>query len=294
VVIGAQVVASCGSQSLAVSPAVATIDQTGKLCVNANVSSTISGTITTSPAGVTPVTQVTSPWIVACSSGCSGGSSGITSGIVSAYILAPLGSLPVTQGVAVSLDQTDAAVLAGPPVTLVVSSATTSTYAVGSKPPWPSDTYGIPYVDVASITSGTVATSPTVITPVSGSINRTSDYPVGATPISASTSGTVSAFTVTLLGAPSQYTYLCGFSVRDNATAATTSAANITGIVSGTLYYLIWTAPLASGLGVSEELYQHCRPSSATSTNIVLTIPAPGSGGLATVDVWGYLKATYP
>ena len=55
VVIGAQVVSSCGTQSLAASPAIVTIDATGKLCVNSGGAGTqvVSGTVSIS--GTTPV-----------------------------------------------------------------------------------------------------------------------------------------------------------------------------------------------------------------------------------------------
>jgi hypothetical protein len=82
VVIGAQVVTSCGVGTLiTTNPGYLVTDTTGKLCVNATVSATatISGTIATSPATVTPVTQVTSPWVVNCTVGCSGSSSSTTS-----------------------------------------------------------------------------------------------------------------------------------------------------------------------------------------------------------------------
>jgi hypothetical protein len=236
VVIGAQVVASCGNQSLAVSPAILTVDTTGKLCTNAVVSATISGTISTSPVVVTPVSGV-GTFITSCNAGCSGSGGG--------------GS--VTQGT----------------VPWVIDSNTTS-----------SNLYN---AITSPIPAGTNAIG-----------NLVSQYPGGSTPITASTSGTTGAFSATLTGVTSGYTFLCGFSIRDNATAATTSAANITGIVGGTVYYLVWTAPLASGLGVSEEIYNPCRPSSATSTNIVINVPAPGSGGLSTLDAWGYTKASSP
>lgn len=59
---GAQVVTACGSGTLnTTQPAFVVVDQTGKLCVNATVSATISGTISTSPVVVSPVSVTTSP-----------------------------------------------------------------------------------------------------------------------------------------------------------------------------------------------------------------------------------------
>ncbi len=113
-------------------------------------------------------------------------------------------------------------------------------------------------------------------------------YPVGSTPYTASTTGTTTATTATLTGASSVTTYLCGFSIRANATSASTGDATVTGIISGTLHFTQWTAPAASGLGITEMVFMPCLPASTTSTSVAIVSAAPGSGGVVSVSAWGY------
>ena len=121
-----------------------------------------------------------------------------------------------------------------------------------------------------------------------GIVQQRSQYPATAVPYSNSATGTTAATTATLAGASSVTTYICGFSIRANATAAATGNATITGTISGTLNFTQWTAPLASGLGVTEEIFTPCLPASAANTSIAVVSAAPGSGGVVSVSVWGY------
>lgn len=118
--------------------------------------------------------------------------------------------------------------------------------------------------------------------------NLASQYPGGAVPITASTTGTTGATTATLAASASIKTYICGMSIRANATAAATNNATITGTVTGTLNFTQWTAPLASGLGVTEQIFNPCVPSSAINTGIAVISGAPGTGGVVSVSAWGY------
>lgn len=127
----------------------------------------------------------------------------------------------------------------------------------------------------------TVATNPLPVV-------QTSAYPNGATVITASATGTTAATTATLAGASSVTTYVCGFSIRANATAAVTGNATVTGTISGTLNFTQWTAPAASGVGVVEELFTPCVPASATNTAIAVVSAAPGTGGTVSVTAWGF------
>jgi hypothetical protein len=113
-------------------------------------------------------------------------------------------------------------------------------------------------------------------------------YPAGSTPITASATGTTTATTATLAANASLHTYICGFSIRANATAAATNNATVTGTVTGTLNFTQWTAPLASGLGVTEEVFSPCVISSAVNTGVAVVSGAPGSGGVVSVSAWGY------
>lgn len=134
------------------------------------------------------------------------------------------------------------------------------------------------------VSSGTCAAGDLV----QGNVGLTALYPSGATPITASATGTTAATTATLAAATSKTTYVCGFSIRANATAAATSEATVTGVITGTMSFLQWTAPLASGIGLVEERFLPCVPGSAANTGIAVVSAAPGSGGTVSVSAWGY------
>jgi hypothetical protein len=117
----------------------------------------------------------------------------------------------------------------------------------------------------------------------------TAPYPAGATPITATATGTTAATTATLAGVAAKTTFLCGFSIRANATAAATGNATVTGTITGTLNFTQWTAPLASGIGITEPpIGSVCIPASAVNTGIAVVSAAPGSGGTVSVTAWGY------
>ena len=113
--------------------------------------------------------------------------------------------------------------------------------------------------------------------------------PFGGIPVTASAVGTTGATAATLPAVANRTTYLCGFSIRANATAAATGNATVAGTVTGTLNFTQWTAPLASGAGIVEPSFGGmCIPASAVNTTIAVTSAAPGSGGTVSVSAWGY------
>jgi hypothetical protein len=122
--------------------------------------------------------------------------------------------------------------------------------------------------------------------PISGSL--TSQYPATAVPITASATGTTGATTATLTNVSGHTTYICGYSIRANATAATTVLDTVTGVITATMSSELWVAPLASGIGVDEQIFTPCIPASAVSTSIAVVSGAPGAGGLVSVKAWGY------
>lgn len=113
-------------------------------------------------------------------------------------------------------------------------------------------------------------------------------YPVGAVPYTATATGTTGATTATLAGAASVTTYICGFSIRANATAAATGNATVTGVITATLNFTQWTAPNASGLGITEMIFAPCIPASGTNQSVAVVSAAPGTGGVVSVTAWGY------
>jgi hypothetical protein len=123
---------------------------------------------------------------------------------------------------------------------------------------------------------------------IGGASPQTAPYPNGAVPITATATGTTGATTATLAASALVKTYLCGFAIRANATAAVTGNATVTGVITATMNFTQWTAPLASGLGLTEEAFIPCIPSSAINTAIAVVSAAPGTGGTVSVSAWGY------
>lgn len=147
----------------------------------------------------------------------------------------------------------------------------------------------------SSITTGTAGTPSAVVLSVQGvsggttiPVTQSNQYPVSAVPYTATATGTTGATTATLAGASSVTTYLCGFSIRANATAAATGNATVTGVITATLNFTQWTAPNASGLGITEMIFAPCIPASATNTSVAVVSAAPGTGGVVSVTAWGY------
>ena len=113
-------------------------------------------------------------------------------------------------------------------------------------------------------------------------------YPATGVPITASATGTTAATTATLTNVTGHTTYICGFSIRANATAAATGNATVTGTKTATMNFTQWTAPNASGLGVTEEVFAPCVPASGVSTSIAVVSAAAGTSGIVSVTAWGY------
>ena len=105
-----------------------------------------------------------------------------------------------------------------------------------------------------------------------------------------SATGTTAATAATLAKTTTTTTYICGFAIRANATAAVTGDATVTGTITGTLHFTQFTAPAASGIGTIEQRFTPCLPASAANTTIVVTSAAPGTGGVVSVAAWGDQK----
>lgn len=110
----------------------------------------------------------------------------------------------------------------------------------------------------------------------------------GATPVNISATGTTAATVATIPAVSGKTAFLCGFSVRSNATAAATGDITVVGVKTGTMTFKHFTAPVASGIGVTEPPLGICLPASAKNVAIVVTSPAAGSAGLMTVNAWGF------
>lgn len=113
-------------------------------------------------------------------------------------------------------------------------------------------------------------------------------YPSNAVPVTASATGTTGATTATLPASVFTRTWLCGFSILANATAAATGPAIVTGTIGGTLNFTQFTAPVASGIGTTGQTFLPCVPSSSPNQAIAVVSAAPGAGGTVSVTAWGF------
>lgn len=156
--------------------------------------------------------------------------------------------------------------LSGSPKTVTVGAALT---------PSPALTYGLS----AALPAG----SATI-----GNVGQVSDYPYGATPLTASATGTTAATTATLAGTTGKTTYICGYSIMTSATSATVVAPTITGVITGTLTLSQYVPANTGGVGTASQNFSKCIPASATNTGIAVVSGAAGSGGVTAVIAWGY------
>lgn len=126
--------------------------------------------------------------------------------------------------------------------------------------------------------------------PVSGTVTATvsvGPYPTGATPTTNSATGTTGATTATLAAASAKNTYLCGFTITSDATAAVAGTATVVGPVGGTMSF-IQNVGAATAAGILTQTFNPCIPSNAVNTAIVVNSVAAGVGGNTAVTVWGY------
>lgn len=193
-----------------------------------------------------------------CTSGSGGGGSA-----TNATIVAPL----AVSGSVKTLDDNSAAAL-----TALQAGATSALQTTGN-------------TSLATIATNTAAATPAGANAIGITGNG---YTSTQAPITASATGTTAATTATLAASASLKTYICWFSIRANATAAATANSTVTGTVTGTLNFTQWTAPLASGIGLTEMIFNPCIPSSAINTAIAVVSAAPGSGGVVSVSAGGF------
>lgn len=124
----------------------------------------------------------------------------------------------------------------------------------------------------------------------SDNVTLAQDVPFGATFVTSSNTGTTGATVATLGGAVGKTTFICGFDARANATAAVIGNLTIVGTISGTLNFTTFTVANTVALVPVTKDFSKCIPASATNTAIIVTHPAPGTGGIVSVAAWGYQK----
>jgi hypothetical protein len=139
----------------------------------------------------------------------------------------------------------------------------------------------------------TLATTAWLVTSKAPAVN----YQVLSQPIKAqvvSAGGGAQSNAATLAGATGQYTYIEGFDISGaGATAATVVEVTTTGL-SNNLKFEVpvaagVTAPFITNVPVYSVRFPTPIPSSATNTNIVVTLPSFGGGNTnASITVYGF------
>jgi hypothetical protein len=127
---------------------------------------------------------------------------------------------------------------------------------------------------------------------ITGAVTATSPatgggFPTGAIATTNTGTGTTGATIATLAAVAAKFTYICGFTISSDATAAIAGTATVVGTVGGTMSY-IQNVGSATAAGVLSQTFAPCIPSSAVNTAIVITSVAAGTGGNTAVTAWGY------
>lgn len=130
---------------------------------------------------------------------------------------------------------------------------------------------------------------PATLLPGTVTIGRVSPgYTTAQTPVTGSGTGTTGAVAGILPADAAKTNYLCGFSIRSNATAATTGNATVSGGISGTMSFTEQVPTNTTGIGLVEESFFPCIPASGVNVAFQATAVAAGSGGVTSVAIWGY------
>ncbi len=104
-----------------------------------------------------------------------------------------------------------------------------------------------------------------------------------------STTGTTAAINTTLPAVPTQFTYLCGFSIDSSATAATVGNATVAlGTVTLNFNQPTNANNANTPVGQTFRTFTPCLRSNTANTAITVTTAAPGAGGVISLSVWGY------
>lgn len=126
---------------------------------------------------------------------------------------------------------------------------------------------------------------------VNGNICAVSASDPVETPVTNSATGTIAATPATLAaGGATKTTFVCGFSVRSNATAAATGNVTLAGVIGGTMNFTHITQVNTADMGITDKEFYPCLPASALNTAITVTSPAPGTGGVVSTTIWGFQK----
>jgi hypothetical protein len=116
-------------------------------------------------------------------------------------------------------------------------------------------------------------------------------YGPNTIPVVASEAGTTTAIAATLTATVNATTYICGLSIRANATSGQTGMATVTGVIDGTMSFVeTITQGNGSPTSILEPLFNPCIPATGPNIPIVVNSIAPGAGGIVSVNAWGYMR----
>jgi len=123
--------------------------------------------------------------------------------------------------------------------------------------------------------------------PCSTAVAGAAGFPNGATPITASATGSAAAATATLAAAAGKTTYICGYQIGSTATAAAAGNATITGTITGTMNFEMGTG-VSPAVVQTQSTFSPCIPGSAVNTGIAVNTANPGAGGVISATAWGF------
>jgi hypothetical protein len=115
-------------------------------------------------------------------------------------------------------------------------------------------------------------------------------YPCGATPITASATGTAGSVTATLAAVATKTTYICSFQITSSgATGAAAVAATVTGTITGTMNYVYPQVAVATNNQNSLPIpFNPCIPASGLNVAIAVNLTTGAGTTLTAVSAQGF------
>lgn len=112
-----------------------------------------------------------------------------------------------------------------------------------------------------------------------------SEYPFGATPVTAAGSGATGAVVGTLAATAGKTNYICGFDVSAIGGTAAVGPIVVAGLISGSFTYQLASLVAGNLLG---RTFKPCIPASGANTAITVTTTADGTASAVNVNIAGF------
>lgn len=123
--------------------------------------------------------------------------------------------------------------------------------------------------------------------PIAGSGNA--GYPPGATPASASATGTTGLVSAALNGTAGKFTYVCGFQVSFAGTGGTSGPVTLTNVVGGQMIFQLPAVAASAPVNFSQT-FTPCITTAVVNTAIAAVTTANATGTAVDVQIWGYMQ----